>query len=768
MKVDGVIAAPPFRPSTPFPWGTDHIGRDVQALVLNGARQTLTIAFFGTLARILLGTILGLFAGWWAGGRFDQLVTGAIGVWAAFPITLFGVILIQGLGIQQGMWVFIVAICIVGWGEVAQVIRRQVMSLKPQPYMEAAWSVGARASRLLSQHALPHLVPLLLVLAALEMGSILMLLAELGFLNIFLGGGFRVQIGEAGRMQPVIAYFSDVPEWGAMLANIRDWWRSYPWMAWYPGVAVFLAILTFNLLGEGLRRFLDESRVNIGRLFNRHTAIGAGAAVLGLVLLLPSATPIGEYQSVARRFNPERALTDVRALSSPEFEGRETGTMGLKRSAEYIAQRMEESGLFPAGDLTPTKERNTFIQALPISRPHLTGIPRLEILGPDEQVIEALVYREDFVENPVNLPQRPATGPIIGVAIGADPGSPGKDPYLLGNKDLRDAVMIILDPGDKRINYTAAAGTLIVSDDPAVMQKKLLFAEKQTSQRDGPVMVITPTLADRLLTTAGSSLAELKDMQNRLNTGEVAVTGAGATVSLTIPLDGGFDQAPDEGYFNVIGYIPGTGAQMASQGGRGLDSQVIMVAAYFDGPGVGPDGTLYPGANDNASGVAAMLEMARVLKESPYQPKKTVVFVAWSGGERQEGLSVKNVMNAKLGFSSLSVESVIELSGLGAGGGKAVALEEGSSYRLTQLFQKAAGRLGVATTTRGRGPHFGAEAATGFGGRDALSLCVSWNGSDGNAHTPADTWETLDLEKLRKAGESTLLTLSVLSRETKY
>ena len=89
---------------------------------------------------------------------------------------------------------------------------------------------------------------------------------------------------------------------------------------------------------------------------------------------------------------------DIRALSSPEFEGRETGTEGAKRAAEYIAQRMEEIGLFPAGDLTPTKERNTFIQSLPISRPHLTDIPRLEILGQDEQVVETLVYRKDFVE----------------------------------------------------------------------------------------------------------------------------------------------------------------------------------------------------------------------------------------------------------------------------------------------------------------------------------------------------------------------------------
>jgi ABC-type dipeptide/oligopeptide/nickel transport system permease subunit len=109
-------------------------------------------------------------------------------------------------------------LCIVGWGEVAQVVRQQVINIRPQLFIEAARSVGARTSRILAQHTMPSLLPLLIVLSVLEMGGILMLLAELGFLNIFLGGGFRVEIGEVGRMQPVVAYFSDIPEWGAMLA----------------------------------------------------------------------------------------------------------------------------------------------------------------------------------------------------------------------------------------------------------------------------------------------------------------------------------------------------------------------------------------------------------------------------------------------------------------------------------------------------------------------------------------------------------------------
>ena len=82
-----------------------------------------------------------------------------------------------------------------------------------------------------------------------------MLLAELGYLNIFMGGGFRAMIGEAGRMVPIIAFYSDIPEWSALIANVREYWRSYSWMALYPGLAVFFSIMTFNLFGEGIASF---------------------------------------------------------------------------------------------------------------------------------------------------------------------------------------------------------------------------------------------------------------------------------------------------------------------------------------------------------------------------------------------------------------------------------------------------------------------------------------------------------------------------------
>jgi hypothetical protein len=163
-----------------------------------------------------------------------------------------------------------------------------------------------------------------------------------------------------------------------------------------------------------------------------------------------------------------------------------------------------------------------------------------------------------------------------------------------------------------------------------------------------------------------------------------------------------------------------------------------------------------------------LLELARLMKASSYKPDKTVLFVAWAGGERAEGLSVVNILNARPGANEMTVETVVELSGVGYGTGKSIALGEQSSYRLVKLFQEAADRYSLPTTTRGRGPHYGRESRPGFGDRDAMTLSISWDGADDLAHTPQDVFSIIDPHKLYDIGRSTYLTLLVLARETEY
>jgi peptide/nickel transport system permease protein len=760
MMVEGEIDAPPFEPSTVFPWGSDYIGRDIQALVLAGARQTLALAGFAMLARLAIGAFLGMVAGWLDGSWVDRLIRSAIGIWAAFPGTLFAMILIQALGIQQGIGVFVAALCIVGWSEVAQYVRAEVLAIKARPYIEAARSVGLHALQILGRHVFPNLAGPLVVLAMLEMGGVLMLLAELGYLSIFVGGGFRAMIAEGARMTPLVVHFSDVPEWGALLANIRAWWRGYPWMAWYPGVAFSVAILAFNLLGEGVRRFLQEGFVNLSRVLNRTTFVAGAAVAVVLALFLRSASPLSEYETPARSFDTQRALGHIQFLTSTELAGRETGSLGAALAAQYIAMEMKAIGL------SPGSKGSSYIQVSPNARPHSSSLPTLAVRGPEGSLLQSFTYRQEFVEFTQAFSQQgSASGALMGLAFGPDPGTPEQDAYALRSYDLRDRILLVREADFPTVNLGAIDGLLVAAEDEGSLRKRFLMTNATPSAFSNvtfaPVIVITTDVAETLLASAGSSLDDLDRRREGLAPGQVAFTDPGALVDMSVPMQMTEDRGR-EPYIHVLGFLPGTGSE------SGLDSHVVLVAAHYDGLGMAPDGTLYPGANDNASGVAALLEMARALRQSAYTPERTVMFVAWSGGERLEGLSVDNVMSARPGFNTLTVETVIELSGVAAGSGEGLALGSNSSFRLVQLVQDAADRLGVATTTRGRGPHYGLPYLPGFGERSGLTMFLSWDGSDASAHTPADTLEAIDPDKLRQAGQTALLTLFVLTREMTY
>lgn len=454
-------------------------------------------------------------------------------------------------------------------------------------------------------------------------------------------------------------------------------------------------------------------------------------------------------------------MVDLDMLASPLYQGRESGLGADRLAAEYIAREMEKIGLFPAGN------NNTFIQSYPFGRAHVVTAPTLEIFNPQSNTFDPAVYRQDFVEYIDVLPTPGhCEGKVLGIAVGAVSTEERKG-ITINQESLQDKILILREADLHKLTLRRTCGVLVIPDGPPAFEKKYLYqARTLSTYRDTyPMMYISPELAERLLSTSGNaSLAQIERTSAALPMGQVFLSDEGTTVEMQI------ETAPDtleETHYNVIGYIPGEGAAMSGKDGA-LDNRVIIVSAYFDGLGTTPDGRVYQGANDNASGVATMLEVARLIKNSPYFAKKTVVFVAWSGGEWRESLSVKNVMNAKAGFGMLNVEAVIELSGVAGGDGDALLLSSGSSYRLVTLFQQAARRLGVRATTRGRGPHFGYQAVAGFGGRDALSAYVSWEGSDRLAHTLQDTTDNVDARKLRKAGQVISLVVSVLSREVNY
>ena len=235
------MVRPPFVPSPAYPLGTDNWGNDMLGLLLHGARVTLVAVLFITVGRILLGTFLGSLSGWFAGRWPDQAVTALIAVITSLPILLSSYILIFALDIRKGLPVFLIA-----------------LSIRRQLYMEAAVATGLHGRQILIRHVLPNILPQLLVVAFLEMSAALLLLAELGFLGVFIGGGSSFSMGEL-MAPPTPIPLPEVPEWGMLISQGVNSLRAFPHKLLAPALTVFVAVMGLNSFGEGLRALLDKT-----------------------------------------------------------------------------------------------------------------------------------------------------------------------------------------------------------------------------------------------------------------------------------------------------------------------------------------------------------------------------------------------------------------------------------------------------------------------------------------------------------------------------
>lgn len=221
-------------PSQEFPLGTDQLGRCLLSRIIYGTRISLTVGIVVQAISIFIGVVLGLLAGYW-GGRVDDIISILINTMFGFPGFLFALAVVTALG--PGLYNMFIALGLVGWPIVARVVRGQVLSVKNIDYVQAARALGCRDLRVLIRHILPQCISPVLVLGTVGMATAIMAEAGLSFLGL-------------GAQPPT-------PSWGSIIARGRDYIWDYPWITTFPGIAIFFTVLGFNLLGDGLRDFLD-------------------------------------------------------------------------------------------------------------------------------------------------------------------------------------------------------------------------------------------------------------------------------------------------------------------------------------------------------------------------------------------------------------------------------------------------------------------------------------------------------------------------------
>lgn len=764
--IDGELAVPPFAPDETYPWGTDALGRGILSLILSGAQQTLILSLLAVAARLLVGVVLGAIAGWTNGSWLDRLILGGAELISAFPTLLLAMILIVALGIRQGMPPFIIALCFVGWGETMQFVRGQVTAIRPQLYIEAAVSVGARTPRIIGRHVLPNLFAALISIVALEMGAVLMLLGELGFISIFIGGGTSIMLPTGTSL------YSDVPEWGALLSSIRYLARSYPWTALFPMLAFFVSILSFNLFGEGVRRLLEEGNLIINRIVNRYTVALTALAVIGFNWLGSNSGAMPYYKQQAQEFDGERALSHVRALTDPSMDGRALGEPGMELAAEYIAAHFEALGVQPAG------QSATYFQERARSFERLDAVPTLVIEDGGPPLVEGQDYAA--YRGP-NMTLGEAEGPVRLITLGQLSIAAVRTwrPTFADLDRVDSSGEILLALSDREANEllrVPRSGMLVVADDASQVGRRVTLSPRsgvrwRSTPGETPSLLISKEVADRLLSSSGHTVADLREGSSALGVEEVMEIPLASRVSAEV--EGTVvERWP---VLNVLGYLPGSeGYDLCADC---LGKRLIVVMVQYDSPPVGPGG-VFSAANDNASGVAVMLETVRVMQETDYQPFKTFLFVAYSGegldgGEPVSDLDVKRYLQSKPGFSTqLQLEAVVQLRGVGGGAGDRLEVSAGGSLRLAELAEQAADQMGVYVVRADGDMDIGViyDQDNPFlqGGQEAPMVRLLWEGWEEHSRLPTDTLANVSAANLEQAGRSLALTLMVLGRETQY
>jgi peptide/nickel transport system permease protein len=235
QAVAGGVGATLERPTAAHPLGTDALGRDLLSRVLWGGRVSLAVGVGAEALAALLGCLVGLLAGYY-GGALDALLMRATDVVMAFPSLVLAIGLIavfERPGLDKVLFVLVA----LGWTTVARVVRGAVLSLKARDYVQAARALGAGDLAVMLRHLLPNALGPVLVAATIGVGGNMVAEAGLSFLGL-------------GAQAPTIS-------WGAMLADGQTFLAIAPWVAVFPGLALLLAVLGVNLLGDGLRDLLD-------------------------------------------------------------------------------------------------------------------------------------------------------------------------------------------------------------------------------------------------------------------------------------------------------------------------------------------------------------------------------------------------------------------------------------------------------------------------------------------------------------------------------
>lgn len=755
----GVWVHPPLEPSQEYPLGTDEWGNDILSMLLYGARNTLVLCAFITMVRIVLGLIIGAYAGWHEGKPGDQVVMGVIGVLTAIPMLISSMIIIYALDIRRGLPVFIIALSIIGWTEIAQYIRSEFLVIRKMPYIEGAYAVGASNFTIAVRHVIPNILPKLLVITFLEVGAVLILLGELGFVGVYIGGGSHIATGDEITGINVVT-LSEVPEWGAMLAEGYRWLRAKPFVVFPPAVAFFVAVLGFNSFGEGLRRLMEKRYVNTSILLKKRMILVAALITFGTVFIINNTGPAPWFNKLAKSFDSQVAYAHARDLSA--MNGRGTGQPGGNQAAEYIAETFQAYGLQPGW------KHGSYTYPLSTQLVYPASQPKLALVDAKKGVVREYRHQIDFG---YLIAGHAGSGqieyPITFLGFNREVETMNWESYK--GLDLRDTIVMLFEGNApeniaNEIIIRGGRGILWVvgnSRDDIRSQIQLAVPNLEyLAEPSVPIFRIRPEVAAQMLSLDNLSIPELFNNQT-----DIAQSGNGWYTKLLntiVQMEISFKDPEEVTVPIILGYKLGSDYELANE--------MVVMFANYDSLGVDPDGTTFVGANHNASGIGILLEVARLWEEQKLEPRRSVLFIAW-GGEGLSDPAAQAFINSADSFRHLpsprsnpplSPQILFQLDYAGAGADE-IFIHPYSSEHLAELVETNAEELDIAITNENAEELRDLQIIRIERGN---SIYLSWQQE--LASPVADTFDQIDAVKLQDLGQILSRTITQIVRQSNF
>jgi hypothetical protein len=593
------------------------------------------------------------------------------------------------------------------------------------------------------------------------MGAVLMLLGELGFVGIFIGGGSRVAMGDIDSEQ--VLTLAEVPEWGAMLAEGFRFLRTKPFVVIPPAAAFFIAVMGFNLLGEGLRRLVEQNSLNTAFLLRKRMVLVVLGISLATIFIVNNTGAAPWFAKVAQGFDGARAYNFVKDLSG--MNGRAVWQDGGAQAAGYIADQFAGYGLQPGW------KGRSYFYTYETRIVHPLAQPEFSLLDEYGKVLGSFRHQVDFG---FVISENGGSGDVDGPLTFIGFRSPGSNINWsdYAGLDLRGQVALVFEeemPAGfiSEAFIRGAQGIILLAGEQAEpIHSQIQLADPDQfylRQPNIPVFRVRWGAAETAFSNAGLDLRALSDPG-----GEDLLAQSGwvtRNLNMKAHLSLSLSQPETVLVRSVLAYAPGSDFDLA-------DELVVLFAPY-DGLGEDPDGSVFPSANRSASGVGVLLEMARLWQEQSLNPRRSVMFVAWGGWELEDS-GARAFFADEWNFRHLPTQAInqrvrpemlIHLEGLGAGGDELI-VHPNSSPRLVDLWKDVASGHKLVVIE----PQSGENTSLGVS-RSSLWSVKSWiyfRRSGLPVNPLQDQFDRIQPEKLDAVGKSLTLALTRTVRETNY